>query len=155
MLAGQAIDGAAGTGVESVGDEPHATANAAVTMAEQEARLSRLPRRGETRFISTTVYRQLLVAYGRRPTLSGSCDRTSVEPSLRHLISSEAPLPQVLDAIVQADRRYSWRVVNGVYVLRPDEAWSVPGGLLDEPVVHFSFDELTLQGAFAKLRAIW
>src|SRR5262249_34962851 len=47
-------------------------------------------------------------------------------------------LRQALDELVAADRRYAWRVVDGVVVIRPVEAWVDPAHPLAQPAPSVS-----------------
>jgi len=50
------------------------------------------------------------------------------------------PLSQALDAAVAADRRYEWRAIDGVVVVRPRQAWRDPEHPLLRPVTAADLD---------------
>ena len=63
------------------------------------------------------------------------------------IVTNGLTLRQLLDAIVDADSRYEWRVVNGVVVMRPAAAWADAGHPLHRAVPPVVLDTVTYAGA--------
>lgn len=63
----------------------------------------------------------------------------SVRP--RPLDVRGVPLRQALDAVIAADRRYEWREVDGVVVVRPRAAWRDAGHPLLRRVTAIELDD--------------
>jgi hypothetical protein len=72
-----------------------------------------------------------------RPSPSGRI--VSVRP--RPLDLRGRPLREALDAVVAADRRYEWRDVDGVAVVRPRAAWSDREHPLLQPVTAAQLED--------------
>ena len=63
------------------------------------------------------------------------------------IVTNGLTLRQLLDAIVRADSRYQWRVVDGVVVMRPAAAWADAGHPLHRAVPPVVLDTVTYAGA--------
>jgi hypothetical protein len=86
-----------------------------------------------------------------RVLLGFECSETAVRPSVaqrQDLIGLS--VREALDALVRVDRRYSWRTVDQVIVLRPSEAWTDPKNVLNQPVADIDWNDVTAREALAR-----
>lgn len=72
---------------------------------------------------------------------------SAVEP---HLVSA-ATLRQALDAFVALDRRYQWRDMNGVFVVRAAAAWTDPANVLNRRVRDIHWHDLSAFSVFDRV----
>jgi hypothetical protein len=80
------------------------------------------------------------------PDSAPRMDRSEHEVLLTGLTLREA-----LNRFVSVDRRYSWRAVDGVVVIRPQTSWAGGDSPLNRPVAGASLDETTLDGVVVLL----
>ena len=66
------------------------------------------------------------------------------------IVTNGLTLRQLLDAVVDADPRYQWRLVDGVVVIRPAAAWADADHPLHRPVPPVVLNTVTFAGAVGR-----